>query len=115
MRSVSYGSVFLFLTGFRIPPYGEEGDDWLKLDQRRAQGYARFISARDIVGQIEILDNHESFQIVSSREGLVKNENYEKLTDKRDGLFYKVLRRLEIKYLLFVISAPPLSSSRSRD
>ena len=95
MRSVSYGSVFLFLNGFRIPPYGEEGDDWLKLDQRRAQGYARFISARDIVGQIEILDNYESFQIVSSREGLVKNESYDKLTDKGKGLFYKVLRRLE--------------------
>ena len=95
MRSVSYGSVFLFLNGFRIPPYGEEGDDWLKLDQRRAQGYARFISARDLVGQIELLDDHESFQIVSSREGLVKNENYDKLTDKGKGLFYKVLRRLE--------------------
>ena len=95
MRSVSYGSVFLFLNGFRIPPYGEEGDDWLKLDQRRAQGYARFISARDIVGQIEILDNHESFRIVSSREGLVKNDSYDKLTDRKDGLFYKALRRLE--------------------
>ena len=95
MRSVSYGSVFLFLNGFRIPPYGEEGDDWLKLDQRRAQGYARFISARDIVGQIEILDNNESFQIVSSREGLVKNDSYDKLTNRREGLFYKVLRRLE--------------------
>lgn len=95
MRSVSYGSVFLFLNGFRIPPYGEEGDDWLKLDQRRAQGYARFISARDIVGQIEILDNYESFQIVSSREGLVKNDSFDKLTDRRDGLFYRVLRRLE--------------------
>lgn len=95
MRSVSYGSVFLFLNGFRIPPYGEEGDDWLKLDQRRAQGYARFISARDIVGQIEILDNYESFQIVSSREGLVKNESFYKLTDRKDGLFYKILKRLE--------------------
>lgn len=99
MRSVSYGSVFLFLNGFRIPPYGEEGDDWLKLDQRRAQGYARFISARDIVGQIEILDNYESFQIVSSREGLVKNESYDKLTNKGKGLFYKVLKRLE-KYVV---------------
>lgn len=95
MRSVSYGSVFLFLNGFRIPPYGEEGDDWLKLDQRRAQGYARFISARDIVGQIEILDNYESFQIVSSREGLVKDDSFDKLTNKKEGLFYKVLRRLE--------------------
>lgn len=98
MRSVSYGSVFLFLNGFRIPPYGEEGDDWLKLEQRRTQGYARFISARDLVGQIEILDSDNSFQIVSSREGLVKNDNYEKLAE-RNGLFYRVLRRLE-KYVV---------------
>lgn len=99
MRSVSYGSVFLFLNGFRIPPYGEEGDDWLKLEQRRTQGYARFISTRDLVGQIEILDEQEAFQIVSSREGLVKNENYHKLTNRKDGVFYKVLRRLE-KYVV---------------
>ncbi len=94
MRPVSYGSVFLFLNGFRIPPYGEEGDDWLKLEQRRSQGYARYISARDLVGQIEILDPNSSFQIVSSREGVVKNDNYEKLAE-RGGLFYRVLRRLE--------------------
>ena len=98
IRPVSYGSVFLFLNGFRIPPYGEEGDDWLKLEQRRSQGYARFISARDLVGQIEIMDSNNSFQIVSSREGLVKNDNYEKLAE-RNGLFYKVLRRLE-KYVV---------------
>lgn len=94
IRSVSYGSIFLFLNGFRVPPYGEEGDDWLKLEQRRTQGYARYISARDLVGQIEIMDANESFRIISSREGLVKNENYVKLTDS-NGLFYKVLRRLE--------------------
>lgn len=98
MRPVSYGSVFLFLNGFRIPPYGEEGDDWLKLEQRRSQGYARFISARDLVGQIEIMDSNNSFQIVSSREGLVKNDNYENLVE-RNGLFYRVLRRLE-KYVV---------------
>ena len=95
IRSVDYGSVFLFLNGFRIPPYGEEGDDWLKLEQRRAQGYARNISTRDLVGQIEILDTNNSFQIVSSREGLVKNDNYTLLTDRKIGVFYKVLRRLE--------------------
>lgn len=99
IRSVAYGSVFLFLNGFRIPPYGEEGDDWLQLEQRRAQGFARFISARDLVGQIEILDTDNSFKIVSSREGLVKNDNYEKLVERNRGLFYKVLRRLE-KYVV---------------
>ena len=95
VRPVQYGSVFLFLNGFRIPPYGEAGDDWLKLEQRRTQGYARFISARDLVGQIEILDESNSFQIVSSREGLVKNDNYDRITDKKVGVFYKVLKRLE--------------------
>ena len=95
IRSVDYGSIFLFLNGFRISPYGEFGDDWLKLDQRRAQGYARYISARDLVGQIEILDVDETFQIVSSREGIVRNDNYDILTDKKSGLFYRVLRRLE--------------------
>ena len=95
IRSVDYGSVFLFLNGFRISPYGEEGDDWLKLEQRRTQGYARFISARDLVGQIEILDLDDAFKIVSSREGLVKNDNFDLLTERKKGLFYKVLRRLE--------------------
>lgn len=94
MRSVKYGSVYLFLNGFRIPPYGEEGDDWLKLEQRRTQGYARYISTRDLVGQIEILDEENAFHIVSSREGLVKNDNYDRLTTK-NGIFYRVLRRLE--------------------
>ncbi len=95
LRSVNYGSVFLFLNGFRIPPYGEERNDWLSLEQRRAQGYARFMSMRDLVGQVEILDSENHFQIVSSREGLVKNDNYYRLTNSKDGLFYRILRRLE--------------------
>ena len=40
-RSVSYGSIFLFLNGFRVFPYGSEGDDWLGLDRRRQQGHNR--------------------------------------------------------------------------
>ena len=113
MRSVQYGSVFLFLNGFRIPPYGEEGDDWLKLEQRRTQGYARFISARDLVGQIEILDECNDFQIVSSREGLVKNDNYDRLTSRKDGIFYKVLRRLE-RYVVDGLNWDSIPESEKR-
>lgn len=113
VRSVQYGSVFLFLNGFRIPPYGEEGDDWLKLEQRRTQGYARFISARDLVGQIEILDECNDFQIVSSREGLVKNDNYDRLTSRKDGIFYKVLRRLE-RYVVDGLNWDSIPESEKR-
>lgn len=86
----------MFLNGFRIPPYGEEGDDWLGLEFRKQQGYARFLGTRDIVGRIEVLDRDDYFRIVSSREGLVENECYKKLTN---GFFNKTLKRLE-KYVV---------------
>jgi len=79
IRPVDYGSIFVFLNGFRVSPYGQDGDDWLRLEQRKGQGYARFLGTRDLVGRIEISDSNNDFQIVSSREGIVKNESYKKL------------------------------------
>ena len=98
-RSVEYGSIYLFLNGFRIPPYGQEGDDWLKIEQRRAQGYARNLSQRELVGRIEILDYDSNFKVVTSREGLEKNESYNKLANGTGSYFYKTFRRLE-KYVV---------------
>jgi hypothetical protein len=97
IQSVNYGSIFLFINGFRISPYGEAGNDWLGLDQRKAQGTRRYLGLRDIIGQIEILDELNDFQIVSSREGIVRNDNYKNLTnsERNDSYFYKSLRRLE--------------------
>jgi signal transduction histidine kinase len=95
IRPLEYGSIYLFLNGFRIPPYGQESDDWLKLEQRRAQGYARNLSQRELVGRIEVLDYKNYFKVVTSREGLEKNESYNKLVQGTDSFFYKVFRRLE--------------------
>jgi signal transduction histidine kinase len=97
IRSVDYGSIFLFINGFRVPPYGELGNDWLGLDQRKAQGYSRYIGLRELVGQIEILNEGNEFQIVSSREGIVKNESFKSLTqsENNNSFFYKAFRRLE--------------------
>jgi signal transduction histidine kinase len=97
IRSVDYGSIFLFINGFRVPPYGELGNDWLGIDQRKAQGHSRYIGLRELVGQIEIMDEKNDFQIVSSREGIVKNESFKTLTqsDNNNSFFYKAFRRLE--------------------
>lgn len=99
IRSVDYGSIYVFLNGFRVPPYGESGDDWLNLEQRKGQGYNRFLSQRELVGRIEILDEENAFKVISSREGIVKNESYKRLTDSRYGYFFKTFRRLE-KYVV---------------
>lgn len=97
IQSVNYGSIFLFINGFRIPPYGEVGNDWLGLDRRKAQGHRRYIGLREAVGHIEIWDDSNQFQIISSREGVVKNESFHKLTDSEQNysFFFKAFRRLE--------------------
>ncbi|MGB5981692.1 MAG: ATP-binding protein [Nonlabens sp.] len=97
IRSLDYGSIFLFINGFRVPPYGEPGNDWLGLDQRKGQGTRRYLGLRDVVGQIEIQDENNDFQIVTSREGIVKNDNYKALTnnERNNSYFFKTFRRIE--------------------
>lgn len=92
VRSVDFGSIFLFLNGFRIAPYGDRGDDWLGIDVRKTQGTSRYLGSRDIVGRIEIKGSEEQFKPISSREGLKKTDAVVQL---KEELFIDVLRRLE--------------------
>ena len=78
----NYGSIFLYRNGFRVYSYGDEGNDWLGLETRKGQGYARFLAARETMGRIEINGIQPEFKELSSRsEGLVKNDTYRQLID----------------------------------
>ncbi|WP_310452882.1 ATP-binding protein [Sulfuritalea sp.] len=92
LRLVSFGSIFLFLNGFRVAPYGDRGNDWLGLDVRKTQGTTRYLGNRDIVGRIEVSGSEDDFKPVSSREGLKNTKAFGQL---REGFFLDVLRRLE--------------------
>jgi len=92
VRALDFGSIFLFLNGFRIAPYGDRGDDWLGIDVRKAQGTTRYLGSRDVVGRIEITSNDERFTPVSSREGLKNTDAFRQL---REEFFVDVLRKLE--------------------
>lgn len=96
---IKYGSIFLYKNNFRIQPYGNEGDDWLRLEMRKGQGYARNLGAREIMGRIELIGAQEDFVEVSSREGVKKTEAFYELVK----LFKdKLLRPLE-RYVTEVI------------
>jgi len=81
-----FGGVKIFRDDFRIRPYGENGEDWLKLGARQAEspggagqrlgGYR--IRPNQIAGTINIsrLDN-ESFNDKSGREGIIENDVFE--------------------------------------
>ena len=92
VRSVEFGSIFLFLNGFRIAPYGDRGNDWLGLDVRKTQGTTRYLGSRDIVGRIEVSGSEKEFKPISSREGLKKTASFEQL---REDFFLDILKKLE--------------------
>lgn len=97
LSSADFGSIFLFINGFRIPPYGDQGDDWLGIEKRKASGYKRYLSTREVVGRVEIKDEHDDFMIISSRTGVVNNDAFVELSREGApyGFFYKGFRRLE--------------------
>lgn len=94
LNSVEFGSIFLFLNGYRISPYGDRDDDWLQLDSRKGQAFARTLGNRELVGRVEVDDDDGRLRVVSNREGVARNATFAQLTD-RDGAFYFALRRLE--------------------
>lgn len=94
--SVDYGSVFLYLNGFRVPPYGEQDNDWLGVDRRHGQGHSRHLGLRDLLGRIELKDRlGTTYEITSDREGIKKNDAFLQLQDVADGYFGHVLKKLE--------------------
>lgn len=89
----SYGSVFIYKNGFRINPYGEPGQDIFGIDQRKAQGWKRFLGTREIMGRISIKGDNDDFVETTSRaHGFIKTPAVDMLSD----LFVeKVLKVLE--------------------
>ena len=81
-----FGGVKIFRDDFRIRPYGENGDDWLRLGERQAQspggagqrlGGFR-IRPNQIAGTIKISRLHnENFQDKSGREGIIENDVFD--------------------------------------
>lgn len=100
MEPKKYGSVFLYKHGFRVYPFGQENEDVLGLNQRKAQGHNRFLGTRDLIGRIEINGKNDDLKETTSRDGgLIKNKSFDALRD----FFYEFgLKRLE-KYVVDVI------------
>lgn len=92
MQPIQYGHIFVYKNGLRIYPYGERGEDPLKMDNRKAQGYKRYIGTRETIGHINITEPNGFLKETSSRgDGLEKNENYFEFVEH----FFETLKKLE--------------------
>lgn len=77
------GGIRVYRNGFRVLPYGEQFDDWLKLEEAtarrrvlppfRRENFFGFVELTDITGKV--------FDETSSREGLIENAAFKELVD----------------------------------
>lgn len=77
------GGIRLYRNGFRVVPYGEPGDDWLRLEQIYAQRGMVLapVARRNFFGVIEVDDPEgEQFEEHTSREGLIETTSFRELT-----------------------------------
>lgn len=84
--------VSIYRDGFRVLPYGEHRNDWLRLDLRRVQNPTLRLSNNQIVGYVLIsADDNPSLRDQSNREGMIEGPALDDLTE----LVTLVLAKLE--------------------
>lgn len=72
--------VNIYRDGFRVLPYGEPHNDWLRLDIRRVQKPVEKLSNNQILGYISIsAEQNPLLKDQSNREGLYENQALEDL------------------------------------
>ncbi|MEE2025359.1 sensor histidine kinase [Alkalimonas mucilaginosa] len=71
-----WSSLMLFRDGFRVFPYGDEGDDWLKLD-RKAMGRSGYtLNKAQFMGRCKISRTKNPYLLdQTNREGLRENQS----------------------------------------
>jgi signal transduction histidine kinase len=74
----SIAGVSVYRDDFRVLPFGERDDDWLRLDLRRVQNPTLALSNNQIIGHVFIgADENEQLRDQSNREGLLEGPAYE--------------------------------------
>lgn len=87
-----WSGISVYRDGFRIWPYGEPHDDWLRLDQRRVNNPVVRLSNNQVVGFVEIsAEANPGLQDQTNREGLIHGREFDDLR----RLLHLVLQLLE--------------------
>jgi hypothetical protein len=99
-----WGGVYVRQKGFRVYPYGEPGNDWLNIDRDRGirrtalseilQPFAAklrgvnpkrallsLLSSKSYIGDVEIGDRADGFEMKASREGFVGEDGIKSLQE----------------------------------
>lgn len=98
------GGIRLYRNGFRVLPYGETGNDWLKLDESVTRRSILPVHGNgNFFGFVELIDTEKKFNETSSREGLMQNEGLIQLQNfVYRTLMHGVIKIAEIRNIKIV-------------
>ncbi len=86
--------ISVYRDGFRVLPYGEPQNDWLRLDIRRVQNPSLRLSNNQVLGYVLVSsEGNPDLRDQSNREGLIEGPALEDLREK----IVMVLAELEIR------------------
>lgn len=87
----AFAGINIYRDGFRVLPYGEPNNDWLRLDIRRVMTPGTRLSNNQIVGHISIsADQNPGLKDQSNREGLDENQSYSDLREIMKAILSKI-------------------------
>ena len=86
--------ISIYRDNIRVLPYGNQNNDWVRLDLRRVNNPTLRLSNNQIVGYVSIgLETNPHLQDQSNREGLVESQAFEDLKEYIKCLLNEVEQR----------------------
>lgn len=107
-----HSGISIYRDGFRVLPYGEPDNDWLRLDRRRVNNPTMRLSNNQILGHIQLTaDGNPDLRDQTNREGLVTNEAYAHLQEVVLELMqFLEIRRFKARRLMDLSSTRKIAS-----
>lgn len=92
----SQGGIRLYRNGFRVVPYGDPDNDWLRLDEMYAKrSFLAPLANRNFFGIIEVHDpDGELYEEHTSREGLIENLAFSELKNLASSVLVTAATRI---------------------
>ncbi len=95
------GNVRLYHRGLRVKPYGDQDDDWLRLNYARSRNPEVRPSTKTVIGRVIVNDPHDMLLQKTDRLGFIENEAFLELkrfaTDVLEWMAEERLKVTEIQ------------------
>jgi signal transduction histidine kinase len=95
-----FGGVHIYENGLRVAPYGNPGDDWLRMNVSRVRSPEERPSTNTVIGRVSITNKDKAILQKTDRTGFIENDAfYELRLFAQDAMNWMADRRMDVARL----------------